>query len=102
MAGSRNDSMFRKVALDRLASPEQLDLLMEVTSPRTWLALTALALLLATAVTWGFVGTIPTQVEAQGVLIKAGGLFDIFAQGSGMVTEVLVTEGDLVKRGQLV
>ena len=29
-------SMFRKAALDKLASPEQLDVLMEVTSPRNW------------------------------------------------------------------
>ncbi|MEY4095680.1 MAG: hypothetical protein RLZZ53_2879, partial [Acidobacteriota bacterium] len=43
MAG-RSEKIFRKVALDRLASPEQLDLLMEVTSPRSWIALVAVAL----------------------------------------------------------
>jgi HlyD family secretion protein len=101
MAG-RSEQIFRKVALDRLASPEQLDLLMEVTSPRSWIALLALALLLATATVWGFAGSIPTQVEGQGVLIKSGGVSDIFAQGSGPVKEVLIKEGDVVTEGQVV
>lgn len=98
----RNEQIFRKVALDRLASPEQLDLLMEVTSPRSWIALIALALLLTTATVWGFAGSIPTQVEGQGVLIKSGGVFDIFAQGSGPVKDVLIKEGDVVQEGQVV
>jgi NHLM bacteriocin system secretion protein len=102
MAAPRQDSVFRKAALDRLASPEQLDLVMEVTSPRTWLALGALGVLVVTAVVWGFTGSIPTQVEAQGVLIKAGGVLDVFAQGSGVVTEVLVREGDRVTQGQVI
>ena len=101
MAG-RNEQIFRKVALDRLASPEQLDLLMEVTSPRSWIALVALALLLATAGIWGFAGSIPTQVEGQGVLIKSGGVSDIFAQGAGPVKEVLIKEGDVIEAGQVV
>jgi len=101
MAG-RSEKIFRKVALDRLASPEQLDLLMEVTSPRSWIALVAVALLLATAGVWAFAGSIPTQVEGQGVLIKAGGVSDIFAQGSGPVKEVLIKEGDVVQQGQVV
>ena len=94
--------IFRKVALDRLASPEQLDLVMEVTSPRSWIALVALGVLVGTAVVWGFTGTIPTQVEAQGVLIRAGGVFPVFSQGGGIVTEVLIREGDVVKEGQVV
>ena len=102
MAGGRNEAIFRKVALDRLASPEQLDLLMEVTNPRSWIALIALAILLATAVVWGFAGSIPTQVEGQGVLIKSGGVFEIFSQGAGPVKEVLIKENDVVKEGQVV
>ena len=46
--------------------------------------------------------TIPTNVEAQGILIKSGGVFDILAQGSGPVSEVKVTEGDMVKKGDVI
>ena len=33
--------IFRKVALDRLSSPDQIDKLLNVTSSRAWLALVA-------------------------------------------------------------
>ena len=41
--------MFRKVALDRLSSPEELDQLLRVTTSRSWLALLGLGGLLAVA-----------------------------------------------------
>lgn len=96
------NEIFRKVALERLSSPEQLDLLMQVTSPRAWIALTGLALLLTAAIVWGFIGTVPTKVQAQGVLIRTGGLFDVYAPGTGQVKDVLVKEGDTVSVGQVV
>ena len=94
--------IFRKVALERLSSPEQLDLMMEVTNTRSWIALTGLGLLLTVALVWAFVGTVPTKVQAQGVLIRPGGVFDIYAQGTGQVGQVLVKEGDTVALGQVV
>ncbi len=53
--------IFRKAALERLSSPEQLDQLMQVTTPKGWLALIALAGLLVTAVILGFVGSIRSR-----------------------------------------
>lgn len=94
--------IFRKVALERLSSPEQLDVLMQVTSPRSWIALLALGLLLVVVVIWGFVGSIPTKVQAQGILIQPGGVFDVFATGTGQILEVSVAEGDLVETGQVI
>jgi HlyD family secretion protein len=94
--------IFRKVALERLSSPEQLDLLMQVTNTRSWVALGGLGLLLTAAVVWGFVGTVPTKVTASGVLIRPGGVFDVYAPGTGQVSELTVKEGDTVKVGQVI
>ena len=63
--------MFRKEALDRLSSAEELDELMHVTAPRNWLALLALASLLAAAMIWGLSTTIPTTVSGRGMLTAA-------------------------------
>jgi multidrug efflux pump subunit AcrA (membrane-fusion protein) len=95
-------SIFRKVALERLSSPEQLDQLMQVTDRRGWLALTALAGLLAMAVTWGFVGSIPTKVTGEGILIRTGGVKGVISTYSGEVTEFHVRVGDLIERGDVV
>lgn len=102
MAEETKKEIFRKVALERLSSPEQLDLVMQVTNPRSWIALAGLGLLLTAAVVWGFVGSVPTKVMASGVLIRPGGVFDVYAQGSGQVAELIVTEGDTVTVGQVV
>ncbi len=61
-------NIFRKAALDRLSSPDQLDALLSVTSPRSWLALLTALGLLALGVVWACIGTITTGVEGQGMI----------------------------------
>jgi len=88
--------IFRKTALERLASPEQLDQLLQVTSPRGWLALTGLGLLVAAALVWSFFGTVTTTVEGQGILIRPGGVTRVVAPQAGVVRSVLVRVGDVI------
>jgi HlyD family secretion protein len=94
--------IYRKVALERLSSPEQLDQLMQVTNPQGWIALSALWMLLLAAVLWGIFGSIPTEASGQGILLRHGGVSELVAAGSGQVEEVMVAEGDALERGQVV
>jgi HlyD family secretion protein len=94
--------IFRKAALDRLSSPEQLDLVMRVTSGRTWMALAALFLVLSVIVVWGYTGEIPTKVSGQGVIVRTGTVLNVVTQGSGMVTELDANLGDRVHANQVV
>lgn len=95
-------SVFRKVSLERLSSPEQLDQLLQVTRPSGWLALCSLAALLAAGVAWGFAGTIPTEARGGGMLLRRGGVSDLVSAASGQVEEILVSVGDSVEKGQVV
>lgn len=92
--------MFRKSALDRLSSPEQLDLMIKITNPAGWVALLTLIGLIAIAIFWGIFGSIPTKVIGSAVLIKTGGVVDISSRSNGRITDVSVRVGDTVKRGQ--
>src|SRR5690242_19041195 len=94
--------IFRKVALDRLASPEQLDQLLPVTDRRGWLALLAFLALIITAVGWSLRGTIPQNVAGTGILVTTGGVLEVVPAAGARITEVTVHVGDLVARGQLV
>jgi HlyD family secretion protein len=94
--------IFRKVALERLSSPEQLDQLMQVTTPKGWLALTALGVLLLTALAWGVFGSIPTEATGEGILLRRGGVSNLVAAENGQVEEILVTVGDVIEKGQVV
>jgi HlyD family secretion protein len=96
------DGIFRKVSLERLASPEQLDLLMQVTTPKGWIALLALGSLLVVAVVWSIVGRIPEKVSGQGLLLKGGQMLDIVSLTSGQITAVYADVGDTVQEGQVI
>ena len=94
--------IFRKVALERLSSPEQLDQLMQVTSPRGWLALGAFGALLVTALAWAVLGSIPTDATGEGILLRQGGVSSLVAAEAGQVEELLVSVGDVIAKGQVV
>lgn len=93
-------SIFRKAALDRLSSPEQLDQLMQLTRPRAWAALLGLVALLVAAAAWGVLGSIPTRVEGQGILVRSGGISAVHALASGQLVELSVKAGAPVAKGQ--
>lgn len=99
---SQKKQIFRKVALERLSSPDQLDQLMQVTDPKGWLALGSLGILLGAAILWGFLGSIPTEAEGEGILLRQGGVSTVVTVGEGQVEEILVQVGDQIVKGQQV
>ncbi|HOT74859.1 MAG TPA: NHLP bacteriocin system secretion protein [Candidatus Wallbacteria bacterium] len=94
--------LFRKAALEKLSTPDQLDRLVVITHPRGWLALLAAAMAIATGLLWGVFGTISYKVSGTGMLIKTGGLFNISHDFTGKIVDIRVREGDLIKEGDVV
>jgi HlyD family secretion protein len=97
-----NGNIFRKVSLDKLSSPEQLDQLLRLTSGRSWVGLSAFGCLLGLALVWGGFGTIQTRVQGTGVLIRTGGVHDVTSVTGGRVVDVAVRPGDRVFEGQVI
>jgi HlyD family secretion protein len=98
MAAS-SERIFRKVALERLSSPEQLDQLVPLTSPIGWTAVIAIAAIVAAAIGWSIFGTLPTSVNGSGILVSRGGhVFDAMAPFPGTLIEV-ANIGTVVKKG---
>ena len=94
--------LFRKSALEKLSSPEQLDRLMTVTSPRAWIALCGIGVLLLYTLVWSIFGQIPNKVAGTGILIRGGAIYDVVAVGSGRISEIKVNPGDIVTAGEVV
>ena len=95
--------MFRKTALENLATPERLDAAMQITRPRAWVALAAILLILGATLSWSMVGTLPASVEGQGIVIREGGTFNVVSFGTGVLTEMTdLTVGDPVRRDQVI
>jgi HlyD family secretion protein len=99
---SLSNKLFRKAALERLASPERLDQLIKITSPAGWLTLGAIIFLILVTIVWGFLGKIPTTVKASGILTRTGGLYSIQSPSNGIILSINVNQGDIVKAGEVV
>jgi hypothetical protein len=85
--------VFRKAALDRLSSPEQLDQLVQVTNPQGWGALSILVGLLLAAFFWGVLGSLPMEVAGEGTL-RPGAPANVSpspARGGGLLAVLLLT-----------
>lgn len=95
---------FRKEALEQLSSPEQLDQLIHVVTPNSWIISGTCYLILFIALMWSIFGSVPTRVEGQGILLAGGG--DIYnavtPDGPSYVQTITVKPGDEVKKGQIV
>lgn len=94
--------IFRKVSLDRLSSPDQLDAMIQITGSKGWITLLTLGILIAAAIAWGYLGSLPTKVSGMGLFIKSGGVFEIVAPSSGKVKDIYFSVGDVVEKGRLV
>lgn len=91
-------NIFRQQALDKLQSPDDLNELMMVTSPRSWLLLAAISLLLLSAVTWGFFATIETSVSGSGIITTVReGATEVEATDVQAVLYVSVADGKRIR-----
>src|SRR6476661_4635491 len=96
----KQNKLFTTEAIDRLSSPERLDEMMQVVSPRSWLPLTAIGCLVAAAGVWSAIGRIPLTVSGQGVLLLPRRVVQFQAASSGQLVKLNIKPGDVVKRGQ--
>ena len=97
-----SNSIFRQVSLERLSSPEQLDQIVYVTNPKSWLIFIALGMLLVSAVAWSIVGRIPVEVAGSAILLNSGGVKNIVSAESGQITSLYLEAGQMVEEGQLI
>lgn len=97
---SEREAIFRKVSLERLSSPERLDMLVHVITARAWLVWATLAGIMVVALLWGFMGRVQTVVSGRAILLQQGGLAEVASAAQGRVLTVRVAIGDRVEEGQ--
>ena len=91
--------LYRKSSLERISSPEQLDKVLKVTSPMSWLALVGVTLILVVTVIWSIIGTIPVTITTKGIVSSQVGCNAVYTQEAGEVISVRVRVGDELHLG---
>lgn len=95
-------AIFRKAALDRISSLDQLDQSMTVVRPSSILALVSVAILVIVAVIWGIFGSVPDIVNGTGVLMNVDHITSVKYSNQGTVKNIFINHGDIVKNGQII
>jgi HlyD family secretion protein len=96
------NNLFRTQAMNKLASPEQLDRLVVLVSPLEWLAMLALGLLLGVGLIWGVKGEIHITTAGNGILLSPNQIRHVYSTSAGKIMELTVSVGDLVRKGQII
>ena len=87
----------------QLQSPEHLDRVLFVTTPKAWIALLALIVSAGAVVVWSIMGKVTTYVQAEGIVLSRGGMIvDATTAADGTLSRILPSVGDMVSEGELV
>ena len=63
--------LFSKEAMDKLRSPERLDMLFPITTPTGWIMMAAILVLLFSIVLWSILGAFTVQATGMGLIRRA-------------------------------
>ena len=81
--------LYRKSALEKLSSPEQLDKVLRLSSPLSWLVLVGITLIVIVVIIWSIVGRIPITVTASGEIASVqSDTITIYANEPGTVRSI--------------
>lgn len=93
------NGLFRKSALEKLSSPEQLDKTIVITSPLSWLAIIGTAIIIVSFIVWSVLGTLPTTIYSSGIIVDSENIIDVHSPYKGTVLKFYVKEGEVVSIG---
>ena len=88
--------LYRKSSLERISSPDQLDTMLKISSPMSWLALAGATLIVVITIVWAFIGRIPMTVTTTGIVTSPDGTNAVYSNTAGTVTKVFGARGDKI------
>ncbi|MBE6812051.1 MAG: hypothetical protein E7523_04125 [Ruminococcaceae bacterium] len=91
--------LYRKSSLDKLSNPEQLDRMIKISSPLSWLALIAVLLIIVATLVWSIAGTLPTTETVNGMVVDVNSVHAIYANAAGTFNGYSKDIGDTVAQG---
>ena len=83
----KKEKIFRKDAVDKISSPEQLTEYLRISTPGIWLFMIAILLIIFGLICWAAAGTIETVTEAKAVVEDGRAQVIVTGQVNGEITE---------------
>ena len=96
------DKLLRKASVEKLSSPEQLDMMMRVTSPMGWVAVVAIGAMIVVAIVWSVTFPMPVKVDGRGFMVRGEAVREVQILTSATIQSVEVKTGDIIEAGAVV
>jgi hypothetical protein len=96
------NQIFSQEALDKLRSPEKLDMMLPITTPISWMALVAVLMLLFSVVLWSIYGAFTVKADGMGLIMDSAGVLNISHVATGKIAHLYVKPGDKIRKGDLI
>lgn len=94
--------IFSRAALDKLRSPDRLDMLLPITTPIGWMSLVAVGLLLISVILWSIFGSFTVRADGKGMILDSGGVTTVTHVAGGKIAHVYVRKGATISKGDLI
>ncbi|MFK7941649.1 MAG: NHLP bacteriocin system secretion protein [Paracoccaceae bacterium] len=94
--------IFRKAALERMASPERVDRPTRLVGSSGWLILVCFVRRTGLGAIWAAQTKAPVKVGGQGILIDRAVQAELASEQGGLLQSIEIVPGDLVADGQVV
>lgn len=91
--------LYRKSSLEKLANPEQIDRMIRITSPLSWVGLIAVLLCIIATILWAVFGTVPTTETVSGMIVSPDNAFAVYSDEAGIIEKFYLKSGDAVAAG---
>lgn len=79
-------------------SPVNMDKMMNVIEIKMWVAFASLLIILASAIVWGFFGTMQMRLDVSGALVKSGKIVNVFASEDCILLDFTLSSGAYVEK----
>lgn len=94
--------IFSKEALDKLRSPERLDMMLPITTPISWMILAAIGALLFSVLLWSIFGAFVVKADGMGMIMDSAGVVNVSHVAGGKVSDIYIKTGSHIHRGDLI
>lgn len=96
------NQLFSKEAMDKLRSPERLDMLFPITTPTGWVMMAAILVLLFSIVLWSIMGAFTEKAVGMGLIMDSAGVVNVSHISNGKISAVYIKTGQRIHNGALI
>lgn len=93
------NQIFSQEALNKMRSPEKLDMILPITTPITWMGLIAVAVAIFSVILWSIFGSFTVKAEGMGIIMDSQGVTNITTLFGGKIDQIYIHNGEKIKKG---